>query len=154
MSYDSELDQAYTNLDSDLEKDLGVKDIRRQQLDLTAKLHALNRTVDLKKIDLARSRGLVIDDLVSVKARHPGATVHEFSIGGGMGGTTTPALTVRDGNNITSYYQCIPCGGGWVKGEPEERPYDNMVHMAGSKGVNYFCRLCQKGIACRVHAVS
>lgn len=43
-------------------------------------------------------------------------------------------------------YWCDDCTG-WVKGSPREEPYNNITFLAGSQGVKYNCRICDREVA-------
>lgn len=44
------------------------------------------------------------------------------------------------------YQEEDPDSCGWVKGEPNERSYDDIGVLSGSAGHRYYCRICGKQI--------
>lgn len=59
----------------------------------------------------------------------------------------------EEGNNSKlGYYTCPICGV--VKGEPEEKKYNNINLLSGSRGVKYYCNICKMEIYMQEFSVS
>jgi len=115
-------------------------------LDAEASLAQQKKIIFLKRV--ARKKGITSKMLKGLKSKNGKRFVEE------KGHKPYRKALVREdflGSEQETAYLCCgmylqkdPSSCGWVKGDPVEKPYDEIGCLSGSRGIRYYCRICGK----------
>lgn len=130
-------------ISDDMRKELGILESEMAKLEVERK-EVIRRA--------ARSQGLIAEDLKHLKSESGEIFTEESE--DSINETIGKVLRASAGKDReeTAYFcgrnifgkKTIGCG--WVKGRPNESPYNTIGFLSGSEGVKYHCHICNDEI--------